>query len=108
MAAHALDDRDHALVVNAAVTGNFHNGGRDILGGRGKARAVVRANEVVVDGLRHADDAALIADLGHITADLGAGVHGVVAADVNKALDLQLVQDPKDLFKNFRIFMDFR
>ena len=26
----------------------------------------------------------LIADLGHITADLGAGVHGVVAADVEE------------------------
>ena len=96
MAAHALDDRDHALVVNAAVTGNFHNGGRDILGGRGKARAVIRADEVVVDGLRHADDAALIADLGHITADLGAGVHGVVAADVEEVADVVLFKDLKD------------
>ena len=96
MAAHALDDGDHAGVIHVAVAADFHEGGGDILGGGGEAGAVVGAEEVVVDGLGHAEHAALVADLGHVLADLVAGVHGVVAAVVEEIANVVLLEDLED------------
>ena len=93
MTAHALDDGDLTDVIHARVAGNFHDGGRDIFCSRGKARAVVGAEEVIVDGLGHAHDAALVADLLHILRDLVAGVHGVVAAVVAEVAHVVLLED---------------
>ena len=94
--AHALDDGDHAGVVDVRVAGDFHDGGRDILGGGRIARAVVGAEEIVVDGLGDAHDAALVADLLHILGDLVAGIHGVVAAVVAEIADIVLLEDLKN------------
>ena len=94
--AHALDDGDHAGVVDVRVAGDFHDGGRDILGGGRIARAVVGAEEIVVDGLGDAHDAAFVADLLHILGDLVAGIHGVVAAVVAEIADIVLLEDLKN------------
>jgi len=96
VAAHALDDRDHAGVVDLGVARDFHDGGGDVLGGGGVARAVVGAVEVVVDRLGHAHDAAFVADLLHILGDLVAGVHGVIAAVVAEIADIILFEDFED------------
>ena len=53
------DDGDLADVVDAGVARDLHDGRCDILGGRGKARAVVGTKEVVVDGLGDTHDAAV-------------------------------------------------
>ena len=94
--AHALDDGDHAGVIDVRVAGDFHDGRGDILGGGSVAGAVVGAEEVVVDGLGDAHDAALVANLLHILGDLVAGVHGVVAAVVAEIADVVLLEDLKD------------
>ena len=94
--AHDLHDADHAGVVYARVLIDLHAGGRDILGSGSKARAVVGAEQVVVDGLRDAHDAALIAGLHHILGNLIAGIHGVVAAIVEEIADVVLLKDLKD------------
>ena len=91
--AHALDDGDHAGVVDLAVAGDFHEGGSDVLGGGGEAGAVVGAGQIVVDGLGHAHDPALVADLGHVLGDLVAGIHGVVAAVVEEVAHVILLED---------------
>ncbi len=96
VAAHALDDGDLADVIDAGVARNFHDRGRNILGSRGKARAVVGTKEVVVDGLGNAHDAAVVADLLHIFRDLVAGIHGVVAAVVAEITHVVLLEDLKD------------
>ena len=96
MTAHALDDGDHALVIDLTVAGNFHDGSGDVLGRGRKAGAVVGSEEVIVDGLGHAEHAALVADLLHIAVDLVAGVHGVVAAVVEEIADVVLLEDLKD------------
>ena len=75
VAAHDLDNADHARVVNVRVLIDLHQARRDVLGGAGVAGAVVGTVEVVVDRLGHAHHAALIADLLHILGDLVAGVH---------------------------------
>ena len=93
MAAHDLHDADHAGVVHPRVVVDLHAAGGDILGGGGEAGAVVRAEQVVVDGLGHAHDAALIAHLLHILADFVAGVHGVVAAVVEEVAHIVLLED---------------
>ena len=95
--AHALDDGDHAGVIDVRVAGDFHDGRGDILGGGSVAGAVVGAEQVIVDGLGDAHDAALVADLLHILGDLVAGVHGVVAADVEEVADVQLFQNGEQL-----------
>src|SRR5699024_6431542 len=76
VATHALNNGDHAGVIDMAVAIHFHDGSGDILGSGGKAGAVVGTEEVVIDGLGHADDAAVISDLCHILGDLVAGIHG--------------------------------
>ena len=96
MTAHALNDGDLADVVDAGIAGHFHRAGRDILGSGGVAGAVVGAEQVVVDGLGHAHDAALVADLVHILGDLVAGVHGVVAAVIAEITDVIFLEDLKD------------
>ncbi len=60
MAAHALDDGDLADVIDAGVARNLHDRGRNILGSRGKARAVVGAEQVIVDGLGQEEHAPVI------------------------------------------------
>ena len=91
--AHALDDRDHAGVVDLRVARDFHDGSGNILGGGSEARAVIGAEQVVVDRLGHAHDHAVIADLLHIFGDLVAGVHRVVAAVIAEIADVVLLED---------------
>ena len=94
--AHALDDGHHAGVVHMAVTGDFHDGGGNILGSGSEAGAMIGTGQVVVDGLGHAHDPALIADLVHILGNFVAGVHGVVAAVVEEVTDVVLLEDLQD------------
>ena len=96
VAAHALDDGDHAGVIDVRVAGDFHDGRGDILGCGSVAGAVVGTEEVVVDGLGDTHDAALVADLLHILGDLVAGIHGVVAAVVAEIADVVLLEDLKN------------
>ena len=62
------------------------------LGCAPKARAVVGDRQVIVDGLGDADDPQLIAGLAGQLVDLVAGVHGVVAAVVEKVADVELLE----------------
>ena len=93
MPAHDLDDGHHASVIDVGVMPDLHTGGGDILGGAGKAGAVVCAVEVVVDGLGDAHDAALVAHLLHILGDLVAGIHGVVAAVIEEITHIIFLED---------------
>ena len=93
MAAHDLDDADHAGVIHSGILIDLHAAGGNILGGGGEAGAVVGSEQVVVDGLGHAHHAALIADLLHVLADLVAGVHGVVAAVVEEIAHIILAEN---------------
>src|SRR5699024_1226922 len=97
MTAHALDDGDHAGVVHLAVTADFHEGSGNVLGSGSKAGAVVGTGQVVVDGLGHAHDTALIANPVHVLGNLVAGIHGVVAAVVEEVTDVVLLEDLQDL-----------
>ena len=94
--AHALDDGDLTLVIHGGIAVHFHDGGGDVLGGGGEARAVVGAVQVVVDGLGNAHHAALIAVLQHELGDLVAGVHAVVAAVVEEVAHVVLLEDLED------------
>ena len=92
VAAHHLDDH-HAVVrlgrrVEAVdcVRGDLHRGV--------KAERVVRADHVVVDRLRHADDRQV--DLLH---DLPVDHHRVLAADRDQAVDLVLLDGAADAFE---------
>src|SRR5699024_7474023 len=60
VAAHDLNDADHAGVVDPGIVVDLHAAGGNTLSGGGVAGAVVRAEQVVVDGLGHAHDPAVI------------------------------------------------
>ena len=96
VAAHALDDGDHAGVVHGGIAIDFHHGRGDVLRRGGIARAVIGAVQVVVDRLRDAHHAALIAVLEHELGDLVAGIHRVVAAVVEEIADVVLLEDLED------------
>ena len=57
---------------------------------------MIRAVKVVIDGLGNAHDAALIADGLHVTADLCAGVHRIVAAVIEEIADVVLLEYLED------------
>jgi hypothetical protein len=88
-AAHGLDDRDQvALAHRLVVAGDLPHGGGEVFDHAAVAGAVVGAGQVVVDRLRDADDAQLIALLLGQLGDLVGRVLGVVAADVEKVPDV--------------------
>ncbi|MPM24823.1 hypothetical protein SDC9_71309 [bioreactor metagenome] len=92
MAAHNFNDADHSGVIDPGVLINLHAACGDILGGRGVSGAVVRAIQVVVDGLGHAHHAALISCLLHILGDFVAGVHRVVSAVIEEIAHVILLK----------------
>jgi hypothetical protein len=95
--AHDLDDRDQvALAHRLVVARDLADGHREVLDHAAVARAVVRAGEVVVDRLRDADDAQLIALLLRQLGDLVGRVLGVVAADVEEIADVVGLEDLDD------------
>ena len=57
---------------------------------------MVGAEQVVVDGLRNAHYAAVVANLLHVLRDLVASIHGVVAAVVEEVTNVILLEDLKD------------
>ena len=57
---------------------------------------MIRAEQIVVNGLGHAHNAALVAHRLHILVDLIAGVHGVVAAVIEEIAYIVLLEDLKD------------
>ena len=96
MAAHNLHNHHHTGVIHMGVQIHLHKGGGNVLGGRGVAGAVVRAVKVVVDGLGHAHDPALIAHRLHVLVDFVAGVHGVVAAVIEEVADIVFLENLQD------------
>ena len=92
VAAHDLGHSHAADVVDGGVPDDLFQDGGDVLGRRAVAGGVVGQAQVVVDGLGHADEADAAADLGAVAAELGDGVHGVVAADVEQRADIVLVK----------------
>ncbi len=105
VAAHHLDDGHHARIVAGSVVLDLHAGSGDVLGGGSVAGAVVRAVQVVVDGLGDAHDAALVAALLHELGNLVAGVHRVVAAVVEEVADIELLEGVENLLVVGRILV---
>ena len=94
--AHDLHDGYHRGIVNAGILVDLHAGGRDILCRTGKTGAVVSAVQIVVDRFGNTHHAALIADGFHVTADLVAGIHRVVAAIIEEIADVILFENFQD------------
>ena len=93
VAPHDLDDGNRAGIIYVGIMPHLSAGGGDVFGGGAVAGAVVGAVEIVVDGLGHADDAALIALSLHIPGDFVAGIHGVVAAVIEKVPHVIALED---------------
>ena len=94
--AHDLHDDRGIIIVHVAIPAHLHAAGDHVLGGGGEAGAMVRAIQVVVDGLGHADDPTDVLFLLEEFADLIAGVHGVVAADIEEVADIVLLEHLHD------------
>src|SRR5690606_6220930 len=92
--AHDLDDRNEiALAHGLGVAGDFTHGGGEILDHAAVAGAVVGGGQVVVDRLRHADDAELVALFLGELGNLVGGILRVVAADVEEVADVVRLED---------------
>ena len=64
--------------------------------------------QVIVDCFRASDEACRVSGYDRIVGQLFNRVHGIISADVNKCLDVQLVEDIKDFIIYFSVFVDFR
>ena len=91
IAAHELHHH-HVDGQGGGVEGQLQGGHGGVLGRAPEAWAVVRHGQIVVDGLGDADDPQLIAGLAGQLVDLVAGVHGVVAAVVEKVADVEVFE----------------
>ena len=69
---------------------------------------MVGDGQIVVDGLRAADKLLFCTGQQCIVGKLADGIHGVISADIDEDLNLQLVQKLEDSFVNFLILVDLR
>ena len=92
IAAHGLNKRDVFAVVDAAVADELGGYGRNESCRAAKARGVIGALEVVVDGFWHAYNANMTFYLGKVSRQLVRGVHGIVSADVKYGVYLVFLE----------------
>ena len=71
--------------------------------GGGKARDMIEADEVVVDGLGDVDGAQRMSALLRFLRDDAHGVGGIVAADIEERVDRMRLQDLEDLLAIFEV-----
>ena len=93
VSAHYLNYRRHFVVVNIGVLVYLHTGGGDEFCGAAEAGAMIRAKQVVVNGLRNAYNAALVSHVFKIAAYLVAGIHRIVATVIEKVANVVLFKD---------------
>ena len=97
MTAHDLGHSHAADVVDGGITDDFLEDGGNVLGRRAVAGGVVGEAEVIIDGLGYTDKTHRTAYLCAVAAELGDGVHRVVAADVEHRADVVLVKQGEQL-----------
>ena len=105
---HDLDDGDglFLIVQTQGIADNLLGGSGDVLGGASEAGGVVGEGQVVVNGLGYAQELLLMSLQNRVVGQLLDGVHGIVSADVDECLNLQLVHDFEQLLINLRILMN--
>ena len=92
VAAHCLDERYIFAVVNASVAGELGGYGCNESRCAAKARGMIGALEVVVDGFWHAYNANGTVYLGKVSRQLVRCVHGIVSADVKHGIYLVFLE----------------
>ena len=98
--AHDLDDGNEvALAHGLAVAGDFTDGGGEILDHAAVAGAVVGDRQIVVDRLRHTDNAELVALFLGEFGNLVGGVLRVIATDVEEVADVVRLEDLEHAFE---------
>ena len=105
MAAHDLGHRDAADIIHRGIPDDFLQDGGDVLGGRAVAGGVIGETQVIVDGFGNADEPDAAAHPLAIAAELGDGVHRVVAANVEDSGDVVLVKEGKQLRKGHTVLI---
>ena len=106
VAAHNLGHRHAAQVIHAGIADDLLQNRGNILGRAAVAGGVVGQHQVIVNGLGHADKADCAALRVAVGAQLGDGVHRVIAADVEHRADVILGKQLKQLHK--RLFVHRR
>ena len=69
---------------------------------------MVCQGQVVIDGLRASDEADLGTEYQRVIRQFLDGIHGIVAADVDEAIDLQFIEDREDLLIGLDVLVDLR
>src|SRR5699024_5958707 len=85
--------------IHRSVKNNLSYSGGHIFGGASVAWSMVRVYQIVVNGLGLADDTDRAVDLRGIAGKFAHGIHRIIAADIEKPADIQLLK----LFKKKRI-----
>ena len=93
--AHDLHDDNTWYLVDVSVVGNLQHGGCNILGCRAKSWSVVGMAQVIVNGLRDADDLHIRSDLLCILAEFIHCIHRVVATDIVECSNLIFLKSVK-------------
>ena len=92
MASHDFHNRDRFLLVYRSIQSDFTYCGSHISGGASIARGVIGQNQVIVNGLRDADKTDSAANAPGVAGQLAYGIHGVIAADIEKGADIHAFQ----------------
>ena len=100
---HDLDNGDRFFLINTGVQGDLTDSGSYVTGSASEARGMVCVYKIVINGLRLAEDTDITVDLFGIAGKLADGIHGIIAANVQKITDLHPVEFVKNgLIKSIR------
>ena len=110
ISSHDLNDRDKSLAVlqTEAVTDNLFYRCSNIFCRASVSRCVIRQSKVIVNCFRASDKSCRISHHNRVVGKLFDRIHGVISSDIDKCFNIQLVQNFKDLFIYFSVFMNFR
>ena len=92
VASHDLHDGDGFLLIHRSVKNNLSYSGGHIFGCASIAGSMVCVYKIVVNGLGLADDTDRAVDLRGIAGKLAHGIHRIIAADIEKPADIQLLK----------------
>ena len=103
MASHKFHNSDRLLLVYRSIQRDLTHGSRHIFCRAAVAWRMIRQDQVIVDSLRNTDKANVTSVMGCVAGKLADGIHGIIAANVQKITDLHPVEFVKNgLIKSIR------
>jgi len=107
---HDFHNGDHVFLISQTlcIADHFFCGSTDIFRCTPESRCMVCQCQVIVYGFRNAEELLGLSCKDRIIRQFLDSIHGIISADINECINVQLIQDFENLFINCFIFMNLR